>query len=227
LAVRFGVPPATALSGAAGRILGRRPGRLPVAAMRLGSSGGRPIRVASHEVLSPSAYFGRVALSGVAGIRTIPLRRFASLRSSIESVFGTAHRAIALAVFRCCARQVRPSALSSRTPPARVMHRRFLFRAVFRYPRPGPLRGLPGVAVPAALMGLRPSQCCSCPRVSGVSAFRAHLPFPERPSRVHFIGRSTAESLATPTLKNGRSRTFSAAPGFYPRGQSVPACQGC
>jgi len=94
---------------------------------------------------------------------------------------------------------VRPSfGLEIRTPPARVMHRRFLAgrcsaTRVSGRSRPG--RGLPSRR---RSWGCSPSQSCSCPRVSGVSAFRTHLPFPERPSRYFFVGRSAVKIFVYP-----------------------------
>jgi hypothetical protein len=60
--------------------------------------------------------------------------------------------------------------------------------------------GLAGAYRPGGTHGVCPSQCCSCPRVSGVSAFRAHLPFPERPPRCIFVEGSAAQNPVTPKL---------------------------
>jgi len=56
-------------------------------------------RAASHEVLVPSALTGRDALSGAAGLRTIPLRRFFALLRARASA-DPRSLGVALAVFR-------------------------------------------------------------------------------------------------------------------------------
>jgi hypothetical protein len=80
---------------------------------------------------------------------------------------------------------------------------------------------------PAALLGFDPSQCCSCPR--GFGSFPiglTHLPFSERRpddfvggSAVHSHGSDLCHPLC---LSDSQSRTFAAASGFQPCGQSVP-----
>jgi len=88
----------------------------------------------------------------------------------------------------------------------------------------------PGLAAMAALLGFLPFAVLLLPAGLGTSpSLTPHLPFPERPSRSIFIGRSAAFGMSTRPWRsrNGRSRTFSAAPGICPRGQSVPvgACR--
>ena len=140
---------------------------------------------------SPTAFAGRAALSGAAGIRTIPLRccrsvppsnpARAGVTISAGNQFSTgpmAERIFTLAVFRLRPPHAAPRpddvGLPHRTHGrrlAQIMHRRFSGRPVFRYLRE-PSHDLAGAIflfswVPAALLGFDPSRCCSHPRVSG------------------------------------------------------------
>jgi len=78
------------------------------------------------EVWSPIAFAGRAALSGAAGIRTIPLRRFESICERAPVRGPLANRLVALAVFRCLhmSEIVFLTALSGGGRLRRVMHRR-------------------------------------------------------------------------------------------------------
>jgi len=157
---------------------------------------------ASPEVSSPSAHVGRVALPGAAGIRVVPLRRFAPVAMSGLHVivwpvsaglrpcgFSLTASALPCATFERVARRV------ARTPVRlRVMRRRLLACGV---PLPSrTIRGLAGTLIhvaPAALVGFIPSQFRSCPRVSG--RFRPFAPtcrFPSalRRSICRWAGRS-------------------------------------
>jgi hypothetical protein len=70
---------------------------------------------------------------------------------------------------------VRPSfGLEIRTPPARVMHRRFLTGRCSATRVTGHFAAWPGLAVPAALMGLRPFAVLLLP--AGVGRFRLSGP---------------------------------------------------
>jgi hypothetical protein len=134
---------------------------------------------ASHEVLSPSAFTGRVALSGAASHRTLPLRRFdpVSARSHVFCSLATA-LVIALAVFRLASIQ---TVVFGCLPRWQVMRRRIFVAAVGDVPLPAiGSRGLIGVgqegACPEARWrswGFCPSQCCSCCRVACAAFPRA------------------------------------------------------
>jgi len=79
------------------------PGAVAVAdAPQSFDSGGGPDRTPLIRFLSPSAFAGRVALSGAAGIRTIPLRRCGPFSTSATGTHrhGIFRRPLALAVFR-------------------------------------------------------------------------------------------------------------------------------
>lgn len=84
---------------------------------------------------------------------------------------------------------------------------------------------LPGVPSPAALLGFVPSQSHSRPRVAGVSAGRAHLPFPGRPPRwFSSRGWSPEPACASPTSKKrpGQGRPPRLL-GFVLAGDPCPA----
>jgi len=82
----------------------------------------------------------------------------------------------------------------------------------------------PGFLIPAALLGFNPSQCCSCPRVPG--RFRPGAPtcrFSESSDPVNFYRGPAADHAPTRSLVRPAADVSAAAPGFCPRGQSVPA----
>lgn len=106
------------------------------------------------------------------------------------------------------------------------MHRRSIFRAMFRYSRSGFSATWPDAcyARPAALLGFDPSQSCSCH--AGKAARHPHDLCPPAVSRAsipaHFcreIDRQRPEHHPRwKAINHGRR---GAAPGLCPRGQSV------
>jgi hypothetical protein len=156
---------------------------------------------ASLEVLSPSVLAGRVAPCPVlpaSGL--IPLRRSPAFGASGDipsaQTSGSSLRTFA---FRTPGADPligsfgRPSDHGS-CIAAPLCVRCSATRAS-DFPQPGRARQL---RRPAALVGFDPSQCCSCH--AGKAARHphglAHLPFPARPSRPIFAGRSIARGLS-------------------------------
>jgi hypothetical protein len=167
----------------------------------------RPDRAPLMRFRSPTAFTGRAALSGAAGIRTIPLRRFRSVpppnpasRPAPRWRQPRPTGPVAERVFRPCGFTPAPAACDPRPDrrwlaashsraPARIgscTAGLFSGRCSATHPGhratwPGPLFAL----APAALLGFDPSRCCSRPRVSGPlgpSDPPAVLPAP-RPAR--------------------------------------------
>jgi hypothetical protein len=178
--------------------------------------GDRPCQGASPEVCSPSALAGRVAhLSGVAGTRTIPLRRWRPVRSFTHPIarvgirkVPTRHEVLrvarasrvapALAVLRSrprwSRRRTRWSA--ARLPlacagPARVMHRRLFSR---------------GVPLPSRTSAAWPGRAFTSRRHSWGCTLRS-----VDPAR----GRRRVSAVAGPPAvsRPRRARSFSPGPG--------------
>jgi len=170
------------------------------------------------------------ALSGAAGTRTIPLRRWRPSQLNVTDV-RPSDRTLALAVLRS-ALATRPDLLGCLCKPPDAVRggsciASFLV-ARCSATRPG-CRGPAGrSAASDGAHGVRdPSQCCSCPPGFGSFLIRlTHLPFSERRpddfvggSAVHSHGSDLCHPLC---LSDSQSRTFAAASGFQPCGQSVP-----
>jgi len=183
---------------------------------------------ASPEVRFPSAFAGRVALSDVADIRTVPLRRSRPPHSPAESI-GRCRWA------RPCGFSLTPVAKLlrlTRAGPARVMHPRLFLAAVFRYPAER-CTAWPGLCSRQRSWDSVPSQSCSCPQVPGTSSvptcppavFRTAHPIiwsgADRPiPRTHYHWRSAAD--ASPRLLGFASRASHSRRAFAPLGSILP-----
>lgn len=121
---------------------------------------------ASLEVPAPSAFAGHAALSGAAGIRTLPLRRCFRPHRPVHtpSGLGSAGRISPLRFSAAPpARAPRWMLIEAGCRSPQVMHRRCI-PADVPLPHLASCVAWPGLHGPATLLGFDPSQCCSCPR---------------------------------------------------------------
>jgi len=194
----------------------------------------KPVRSsASHEVSSPSAHTGRVALftdvplvlalderSGLPASRTIPLRR--STPPDPRNSFATSRCTLVLAVLRCCGidaaspdqadRGVSRSIASwpHRRPDDRWGSSSRRLRSVARVRSGKPVHTLASdPAWSSATTSVPSSKPWSCTDASFSAAYRYPMLGSSRP------GRANGPSHAVPALNRHRDRP-TALLGFYP-----------
>ncbi len=136
---------------------------------------------ASPEVSVPFSASGRVALSGVAVLQTIPLRRLSPLPQPDRLDIGRCRWASPLRSYADVHGGIQSRVANA--GPARVMHRRCLWSRCSAT-QPDELAAWPGGLSRQRSWGSSPSQCCSCP--TGDETFRSRAPtcrFSKRPPR--------------------------------------------
>lgn len=115
--------------------------------------------------LAPSAFAGHAALSGAAGIRTLPLRRcFRPSVPSTRQVVGGRLPDIRPCGFPPLRRPEFHVGRSSGRLSLASGHASPVTSADVPLPYLANCVAWPGLRGPAALLGFNPSQCCSCPQ---------------------------------------------------------------